>query len=243
MPQAGGLPAARTTAGSTPSRSARWSRCRTSTSSSTRRAARASAKLDLATFYIKFRIGEGNQYKSLLRAPGGQLEFRVCAFGLQGRSSVLMRFMHPIFGRPELFSTQTGGPSPSPAGLAQAPRCWAVSCMFTTFSFESSPGIARSIWGTCVRCSSRSGITSSTPRHPSTASARICCSSFGFLGHVISARRAAVGPRKVAAAEWATRTSALACAASLATKIANLSYPIWPAVLMQVSNAGFCTRR
>ena len=75
----------------------------------------------------------------------------------------------------------------------------------------------------------------------------ICCSSFGFRSsfgfHVISARRAAVGPRKVAAAEWATRTSALACAASLATKIANLSYPIWPAVLMQVSNAGFCTRR
>ena len=58
--------------------------------------------------YMQFRIREEDQYKTSFRVPGGQYEFRVGAVGLHGMSSVLMRFMHSIFGRPELSFDSTG---------------------------------------------------------------------------------------------------------------------------------------
>ena len=65
-------------------------------------------KLDFATAYRQFRIREEDQYKTSFRVPGGQDEFRVGAFGLQGMSSVLMRFMHSIFCRDALSFDSTG---------------------------------------------------------------------------------------------------------------------------------------
>ena len=56
--------------------------------------------LDLAMAYMQFRIREEVQYKTSFCDPGGQYEFRVGAIGLHGMSSVLMRFMHSILGRP-----------------------------------------------------------------------------------------------------------------------------------------------
>ena len=78
------------------------------------RGARFFTKLDLAMAYMQFRIREEDQYKTSFRVPGGQYEFRVGAFGLHGMSSVLMRFMHSIFGRDALSFALTG------AGLPRA---------------------------------------------------------------------------------------------------------------------------
>ena len=74
------------------------------------RGARFFTKLDLAMAYMQFRIREEDQFKTSFRVPGGQYEFRVGAFGLHGMSSVLMRYMHSIIGRPVLLL------SPAPAG-------------------------------------------------------------------------------------------------------------------------------
>ena len=52
------------------------------------RGARFFTKLDFAMrAYREFRIREEDQYKTSFRVPGGQYEFRVGAFGLQGMSS------------------------------------------------------------------------------------------------------------------------------------------------------------
>ena len=50
---------------------------------------------------MQFRIRQEDQFKTSSRVPGGQYEFHVGAFGLHGMPSVLMRYMHSIFGRPD----------------------------------------------------------------------------------------------------------------------------------------------
>ena len=64
------------------------------------RGSRFFSKLDLASAYRdhQFRIREEDQFKTSFRVPGGQYEFRVGAFGLHGMSSLLMRYMHAMFG-------------------------------------------------------------------------------------------------------------------------------------------------
>ena len=66
------------------------------------RGARLFTKLDLAMTYMRFRICTEVQYRRSFRVPGGQYKFGVGSFGLHGMSSVLMRYMHHIFGRPSL---------------------------------------------------------------------------------------------------------------------------------------------
>ena len=48
---------------------------------------RVFTKLDLAMAYMQFQIPVEDRYKTSFRVPGGQYEFRVGAFGLQGMSS------------------------------------------------------------------------------------------------------------------------------------------------------------
>ncbi len=107
-----GAPAGTTTA-STPSRSDRWNLCCTSTSFT---------KLDLAIAYMQFRIREEDQHKASLCVPGSQYEFRMGAFGLRCMSSVLMRYMHSIFGRPSSFQTRLVGRCLSGAAGSTPPR-------------------------------------------------------------------------------------------------------------------------
>ena len=76
--------------------------------------------------YMQFRIREEDQYKTLFRVPGGQYEFRVGTFGLHGMPSVLMRYMHHIFGRPSLIIDASCRVS-QPARPARARRCWGAS--------------------------------------------------------------------------------------------------------------------
>ena len=80
------------------------------------RGARFFSKLDLASSYHQFRIRPADQYKTTFRVPGGQYEFRVGAFGLHGMSSLLMRYMHSIFGRPALAFDDLGRPLPAGQG-------------------------------------------------------------------------------------------------------------------------------
>jgi len=58
-----------------------------------------------------------DQYKTSFRVPGGQYEFHVGAFGLHGMSSLLMRYMHAIFGRPVLAFDDGGRGRQSPDRL------------------------------------------------------------------------------------------------------------------------------
>ena len=74
------------------------------------RGARYFSKIDLASAYWQFRIREDDQFKTSFRVPGGQYEFKVGAFGLHGMSSLLMRYMHAIFGRPALTFHSSGRP-------------------------------------------------------------------------------------------------------------------------------------
>ena len=87
--------------------------------------ARFFTKMDLAMAYMQFRRREDSaredhwQHKTSFRVPGGQYEFRVGAFGLHGMSSVLMQYMHSIFGRPPLSFDSTGRARPA-AGAASS---------------------------------------------------------------------------------------------------------------------------
>jgi hypothetical protein len=81
--------------------------------------ARFFTKLDLATAYMQFRIRDEAEYKTSFRVPDGHYEFRVGAFGLHGMSSVLMRYMHSIFGRPVLSFDAAG--RGQPAGTRPGP--------------------------------------------------------------------------------------------------------------------------
>ena len=169
------------------------------------RGARFFTKLDLAMAYMQFRIREEDQYKTSFRVPGGQYEFRVGAFGLHGMSSVLMRFMHSIFGRPELSFDATGRalpvartPGTGPPMLGRFVQVYCDDILIFSKTREEHLVHVRMVLETLRH-------------HKLYAKASKCQfgrSSVGFLGHVISERGVAVDPRKVAAvAEWATPTS------------------------------------
>ena len=87
------------------------------------RGARFFTKLDLAMTNMRFRIWEDDQFKTSFRVPGGQYEFRVTvgAFGLHGMSSVLMRFMHDIYGRPDLEFDSTSRARPASSSVGPTP--------------------------------------------------------------------------------------------------------------------------
>ncbi len=88
------------------------------------RGVRTFTKLDLAMAYTQFRIREEDQYKTSrsFRAPGGQYQFRIGAFGLHGMLSVLMRHIHCIFGRPALSPSIRPAGSAPPRGRVARPR-------------------------------------------------------------------------------------------------------------------------
>ena len=168
------------------------------------RGARFFSKVDLASAYWQFRVRQEDQFKTSFRVPGGQYEFRVGAFGLHGMSSLLMRYMHSIFGRPALSFDSSGrvvpglGPSPGPPMLGRFVQVYCDDILI--FSKTRAEHLAH------VRM-----VLETLRHHQLYAKASKCNfgrSSVGFLGHVISEHGVAVDPRKVAAvAEWAPPTS------------------------------------
>ena len=165
------------------------------------RGARFFSKLDLASAYHQFRIRAEDQYKTSFRVPGGQYEFRVGAFGLHGMSSLLMRYMHAIFGRPSLVFDATGRVSPAlgvPGGSAPMLGTFVQVYMDDILIFSRS----KEEHLVHVRM-----VLETLRHHRLYAKASKCQfgrSSVGFLGHVISERGVAMDPRKVAAIrDWA----------------------------------------
>ena len=152
------------------------------------RGSRYFSKLDLASAYWQFRIREKDQFKTSFRVPGGQYEFRVGAFGLHGMSSLLMRYMHSIFGRP----------TTSQPMLGRFVQVYCDDILIFSKTREEHLEHVRTVLETLRR-------------HKLYAKASKCHfgrSSVGFLGHVISEHGVAVDPGKVAAvAEWAQPTS------------------------------------
>ena len=167
------------------------------------RGARHFSKLDLASSYPQFRIRAGDQYKTSFRVPGGQYEFRVGAFGLHGMSSLLMRYMHAIFGRPTLTFDRTGRPLPVGQGvpkpmLGHCVQVYMDDILIFSKLLEDHRRHVRMVLATLRH-------------HKLYAKASKCefgRSSVGFLGHVISERGVAVDPRKVdAIRDWAAPAS------------------------------------
>jgi len=173
------------------------------------RGTRLFTKLDLAMAYMQFRIREEDQHKKSFRVPGGQYEFPVGTFGLHGMSSVLMRYMHSIFGRPVLSFDSTGRVLPGGCGATRssAPpppmlgRFMQVYC--DDILIFSKTREEHLVHGRMVL---------ETLRHHKLYAKASKCQfdrhSVGFLGHVISEHGVAVDPSKVAAVrDWATPQS------------------------------------
>jgi hypothetical protein len=172
------------------------------------RGARYFTKLDsdLASAYWQFRVRPEDQFKTSFRVPGGQYEFRVGAFGLHGMSSLLMRYMHSIFGRPSLSFDAAGRAAPLAAGSAGPTPSMLGSFVqvycddILIFSKTREEHLVH------VR------MVLETLRHHKLYAKESKCqfirSSVGFLGHIISERGVAVDPRKVTAvAGWALPAS------------------------------------
>ena len=169
------------------------------------RGARFFTKLDLASAYMQFRIREEDQFKTSFRVPGGQYEFRVSTFGLHGMSSVLLRYMHSIFGHSALTFDPTGRARPALEGAG--PAC-ALIGRFVQVYCDDILIFSKTREEHLVHVRM---VLETLRHHKLYAKASKCQfgrSSVGFLGHVISEHGVAVDPRKVAAvAEWATPTS------------------------------------
>jgi hypothetical protein len=166
------------------------------------RGARFFTKLDLASAYWQFRIRPEDQFKTSFRVPGGQYEFRVGAFGLHGMSSLLMRYMHSVFGRPAIVFDAAGraalaGPA-TPSTLGRFVQVYCDDILIFSKTREEHLVHVRMVLETLRH-------------HQLFAKASKCQflrSPVGFLGHVISERGITADPRKVpAVAEWATPTS------------------------------------
>jgi hypothetical protein len=162
--------------------------------------ARFFTKLDLASAYHQFRIAEADQYKTSFRVPGGQYEFKVGAFGLHGMSSLLMRYMHRIFGRPvgPLGTGRDEAGAPLPSMLGSFVQVYMDDVLVFSRTKEEHLAHVRQVL-TILR------------QHRLFAKAskcEFCRSSVAFLGHVISAAGVAVDPRKTSAvADWARPAS------------------------------------
>ena len=169
------------------------------------RGARFFTKLDLASAYMQFRIREEDQFKTSFRVPGGQYEFRVGTFSLHGMSSVLLRYMHSIFGHSALTFDPTGRARPALEGAG--PAC-AMIGRFVQVYCDDILIFSKTREEHLVHVRM---VLETLRHHKLYAKASKCQfgrSSVGFLGHVISEHGVAVDPRKVAAvAEWATPTS------------------------------------
>ena len=168
------------------------------------RGARFFTKLDLASAYHQFRIREEDQFKTSFRVPGGQFEFRVGAFGLHGMSSLLMRYMHSIFGRPESLFDATG----RRRGSCRPVRAEPMLGRFVQVYMDDILIFSKTKEEHLVHVRM---VLETLRHHKLFAKASKCQfgrSSVGFLGHVISQAGVGVDPRKVAAvAEWARPTS------------------------------------
>jgi hypothetical protein len=167
------------------------------------RGARFFTKLDFASAYLQFRIRPEDQSKTSFRMPGGQYEYRIGAFGLHGMSSLLMRYMHSIFGRPALVFGAAGRAAPpgpaTPSMLGRLVQVYGDDILIFSKTREEHLVHLRMV-------------LEMLRHHQLFAKASTCQflrSSVGFLGHVIILERGvAVDLRKVAAvAEWATPTS------------------------------------
>jgi hypothetical protein len=163
------------------------------------RGARFFSKLDLASAYHQFRIRAEDQYKTSFRVPGGQYEFRVGAFGLHGMSSLLMRYMHAIFGRPVMAFDEAGRGQPSPDGPRSPMLGKFVQVYMDDILIFSRTEAEHLIH---VRM-----VLETLRHHQLYAKASKCQfgrSSVAFLGHVISEHGVAMDPRKLSAIrEWA----------------------------------------
>ena len=168
------------------------------------RGARFFTKLDLASAYHQFRIREEDQFKTSFRVPGGQFEFRVGAFGLHGMSSLLMRYMHAIFGRPESLFDATG----RRRGGGRPVRIEPMLGRFVQVYMDDILVFSKTKEEHLVHVR----MVLETLRHhklfAKASKCQFCRSSVAFLGHVISQDGVGMDPRKVAAvADWATPTS------------------------------------
>ena len=168
------------------------------------RGARFFTKLDLASAYHQFRIREADQFKTSFRVPGGQFEFRVGAFGLHGMSSLLMRYMHAIFGRPESLFDATGRRRGECRPVRPEPMLGRFVQVYMDDILIFSKTKEEHL--THVR------MVLETLRHhklfAKASKCQFCRSSVGFLGHIISEHGVGMDPRKVAAvAQWARPTS------------------------------------
>ena len=151
------------------------------------RGARFFTKLDLASAYHQFRIRESDVYKTSIRVPGGQYEFRVGAFGLHGMASLLMRYTHAIFSRPALAFDQAGRPTGpanghGPSMLGSFVACYMDDILVFSRTAEEHQAHVRMVLETLQH-------------HRLFAKAskcEFCRSSVAFLGHVISAAGVAV---------------------------------------------------
>ena len=163
------------------------------------RGARFFTKLDLASAYHQFRIRTGDQYKTSFRVPGGQFEFRVGAFGLHGMSSLLMRYMHSIFGRSAPAFDADGRLRPPGTGTSSPMLGRFVQVYMDDILIFSKTKAEHLVHVRMVL---------ETLRHYQLFAKASKCqfgrSSVGFLGHVISERGVGVDPAKVEAIrEWA----------------------------------------
>ena len=149
--------------------------------------------------YHQFRIRDVDQCKN----PGGQYEFRVGAFGLHGMSSLLMRYMHAMYGRPVLAFDDGGRGRQSPDGLHRP-----MLGQFVQVYMDDSLIFSRTKADHLIHVRM---VLETLRHHRLYAKASKCQfgrSSVAFLGHVISARGVAMDPRKLSAiSTWARPTS------------------------------------
>ena len=146
--------------------------------------------------HMQFLIREEDQYKTSFRVPGGQNEFRVGAFGLQGTSSVRRRAL-------SFDSTGRARPADSPPGsgahmLGRFVQVYCDDILIFSKTREEHLMHVRMVLETLRQ-------------HKLHAKASKCLfgrSSVVILSHVFSEGGVAVDPRKVAAvAGWATPKS------------------------------------
>jgi hypothetical protein len=142
---------------------------------------------------MQFQIRDENQYKTSFRVPGSQYEFHVGAFCLHGMSSVLMCYMHSIFGRPILSRSfdaagrgQPAGTRPGPPMLGRFVQVYCDDMIVDILIFSKT----RKEHLVHVRM-----VLETLRHHLFFAKASNCQfgrSSVGFLGHVISDHGVAV---------------------------------------------------
>jgi hypothetical protein len=142
---------------------------------------------------MQFQIRDENQYKINFCVPCSQYEFHVGAFCLHGMTSVLMCYMHSIFGRPVLSRSFDAAGRGQPAGTRPGPPM--LGCFVQVYCDDMIVDIlifskTRKEHLVHVRM-----VLETLHHHQFFAKASKCQfgrSSVGFLGHVISDHGVAV---------------------------------------------------